>query len=129
MSMAKLFARNKKIENINLFDKKVYSQNGEDGIINIIFRKIGTTNKFCVEFGAGDGHECNTRYLIKKKKWKYLHMDTCHCSKTYTIIKHEFITAENINNLFRKYKIPKKFDLLSIDVDFNDYWILKAIKE
>jgi hypothetical protein len=116
------------IDNINLFDRKVFSQNGEDGIIEMIFRKIGTTDKFCVEFGVNDGHECNTRYLIEKKGWNYLHMDGGSYKKTYTDIKKEFITAENINKLFKKYKVPKEFDLLSIDIDFNDYWVWKALK-
>ena len=55
------FMKNKKIRNINLFEQKFYSQNGEDGIIKIIFDKISATNKFCVEFGVGDCTECNTQ--------------------------------------------------------------------
>jgi len=122
------FIRNKKIKNINLFEQKIYSQNGEDGIIKIIFYKIVTTNKFCVEFGVGDGHGCNTRYLIEKEGWGYLHMDSGDYTKPYTHIKKEFITAENINSLFRKYNVPKEFDLLSIDIDYNTYWVWRAIK-
>jgi len=60
---------------INLHEKKVYSQNGEDGILEFIFSKIGTTNKFSVEFGVGDGFECNTVYLLEKKGWKGLMMN------------------------------------------------------
>ena len=63
------FYKNRKIDNLNLFEQKYYSQNGEDGIITAIFNKIGTTNKFCVEFGVEDGLECNTRYLIEKRGW------------------------------------------------------------
>jgi len=44
-------------------------------------------------------------------------------------IKKEIVTAENIQSLFQKYNVPKNFDLLSIDIDFNDYWIWKAITE
>jgi hypothetical protein len=44
-------------------------------------------------------------------------------------IKEEFITAENINHLFRKYDVPKNFDLLSIDIDGNDLWVWKAIED
>ena len=60
---------------INLHEKKIYSQNGEDGIIEFIFSKIETTNKFSVEFGVGNGFECNTVYLLEKKRWKGLMMD------------------------------------------------------
>ena len=45
----------RKINNIAIFKQKVYSQNGEDGILRIIFDKIGTANKFCVEFGMRYG--------------------------------------------------------------------------
>jgi len=67
---------------INLHEKKIYSQNGEDGILEFIFSKIGTTNKFSVEFGVGDGFECNTVYLLEKKGWNGLMMDIGTNSKT-----------------------------------------------
>ncbi|MBU1246662.1 MAG: hypothetical protein ABIJ80_01640 [Patescibacteria group bacterium] len=124
-ALIRLFMKNKKIRNINLFEQRFYSQNGEDGIIKIIFDKIGTTNKFCVEFGVGNGTECNTQYLIKKQGWNFLHMD---CGdKLSPSTKKETVTAENINSLFKKYKVSKEFDLLSIDINFNDYWVWKAI--
>jgi len=156
--------------NINLHEKKIYSQNGEDGIIEFIFSKIGTTNNFSVEFGVGDGFECNTIYLLEKKKWKGLMMDygadqqiqwqnvikkastrnflfsligakrgirfLKKIIKRYNRhayfkrhIKIEKVTAENIQQLFQKYKVPQNFDLLSIDIDYNDYWVWKAITD
>lgn len=120
--LIRFFIKNKKVENINLFEQKFYSQNGEDGIIRIIFDKIKTTNKFCVEFGIHP-HEGNTIHL-QKNKWYCLWMDGNGDDEK---IKKEFITAENINLLFKKYNVPKEFDLLSIDIDYNDYWIWKAI--
>lgn len=51
---------------INQFERKIYSQYGEDGIIDFIFSKIGTTNKYLVELGAADGIECNTRVFLEK---------------------------------------------------------------
>lgn len=122
-----IFIRNGKITNINVFEEKIYSQNGEDGILKIIFERIGTFNKFCVELGVGDGRECNTRYFIEKG-WKYLHMDARSFRHAYTDIKKEFITAENINQLFEKYRVPEEFDLLSIDIDYNTYWVWKALE-
>lgn len=107
---------------MNLLEQRFYSQNGEDGIIKTIFDKIGTTNKFCVEFGI-EPVEGNTIYL-KKKNWNCLWMDGKGDGK---IIKNEFINAENVNVLFKKYNVPKEFDLLSIDIDSNDYWVWKAV--
>ena len=109
--------------NKGIIDKKIYSQNGEDGIIEAIFSKIGTTNKFAVEFGI-DEYEGNTK-LLKKQGWNCLWMDG---NGDGNKIKKEFITAENINDLFRKYNVPEEFDLLSIDIDGNDLWIWKAIE-
>jgi hypothetical protein len=43
-------------------------------------------------------------------------------------VHQEFITAENIETLFEKYSVPPEFDLLSIDIDGNDYWVWKAIQ-
>jgi len=60
---------------INLHEKTIYSQNGEDGILEFIFSRVKTTNKFFVEFGVADGFECNTVYLLEKKGWKGLRMN------------------------------------------------------
>ena len=46
----------------------------------------------------------------------------------HTLIKKEFISAENINEILKKYDVPERFDLLSIDLDYNDYWIWEAIE-
>jgi len=112
-------------DDINHYEKKIWSQNNEDGIIEYIFSVIGTTNKYFVEFGVQTGDECNTRYLLEKKDWRGLMMDGGDNKKPH--IKQEFITAENIEVLFKKYNVPKSFDLLSIDIDGNDYYVWKAI--
>lgn len=122
VSFLKLFVKNKKIKNINLFEQKFYSQSGEDGILGVIFEKIGAKNKNCVEFGI-HADQGNTLYL-KKKGWKCLWMDGKGEGK---IIKKEFITPENIETIFKKYNVPKEPDLLSIDIDSNDYWVWKAV--
>jgi hypothetical protein len=125
-----------KLQELNRYEGKAYSQNGEDGIIAAIFRKVGVTNKFCVEFGVGEAPrgsgnellqiECNTAYLTKKRRWSFLWMDAGGCVSES--VRMEYITAENVNELFTKYDVPKAFDLLSIDIDYNTYWVWKAIE-
>ncbi len=111
---------------IPFIERHEYSQNGEDGMIHAILGMIGTTNKYCVEFGVEDGRECNTRYLLTHDGWNGLLMDGGHEDPAIHLRK-AFITAENIEELFERYGVPERFDLLSIDIDGNDYWVWKAI--
>lgn len=108
------------------YEEKVYSQNGEDGVLKKIFEIIGVTNQYYVEFGTENGSECNTRRLREQDKWNGLLMDGGYENQNINLRK-EFITADNINYLFQKYNVPKQFDLLSVDVDFNDWYIWKAL--
>jgi len=106
----------------------IYSQFGEEPLWDFIFKNIGTTNKFLVDFGAG-GLGCkmsNSRYFMEQG-WSGLRMDGE--PDPDTDIKQEFITQENIVSLFEKYNVPLEFDFLSIDIDGNDYWVLKKILE
>jgi hypothetical protein len=121
---ARTFMAKKMITDFNSFEQRFYSQNGEDGILRILFDKINTTNRFCVEFGI-HSNEGNTIYL-KKQNWNCLWMDG---NGDGIRAKKEFITAQNINSLFAKYDVPNEFDLLSIDIDTNDYWVWDAIKD
>ena len=122
------------------YEYQVYSQNGEDGILEEIFRRIGTTNKFFVEFGV-DRLECNTLLLLLKR-WRgcwieanssyvrFLREKLQHQIGAGALtIKESFITAENVEELFESLSVPKELDLLSIDIDGNDYWVWKAIQK
>ena len=118
----------------------VYSQFGEDGIIMEIFRRIGTTDRYFVDFGSGDGSENNT-VLLLMSGWSGLWIEGAEwharsAAKSFDgqirekrlTVKHAFVTAENIEGLLRSAHVPKSFDLLSIDIDRNDYWVWKAIQ-
>jgi len=117
----------------------VFSQNGEDGIIQEIFNRIGVTNKYFIEFGVENGLECNSTNLLYKG-WKGLWIEGSaeHCGDINRRFKdvidsgqlklqNAFINAENIESLFDKAAAPTEPDLLSIDIDYNDYYIWKAI--
>jgi hypothetical protein len=109
-------------------ERRVYSQYGEDGVIRRIFERIGTTNRCFVEFGAKDGCALsNTANLRLHDGWTGLLMEG-DARLAGGPVAHEFVTAENVNNLFARYGVPQSFDLLSIDIDGNDYWVWKAIR-
>jgi len=121
---------------------KIFSHGGEDGILMYLFSKVGTTNHCLVEFGSGPaGH--NSANLIINHKWNGLLMDAVkkHVNTSRDFYNEKlklesnrvqivqcFITAENIEQVLYENGIPNEIDLLTIDVDGNDYWIWKAIK-
>lgn len=132
--------RYQEADKLNRFEFQAFSQFGEDGIIQEIFRRIGTTNRFFVEFGVETGVETNTTYLLYQD-WKGLwidgsdeHIQTIQQYFPKTIAKgnlnafQSFITAENIEQLFQRGNVPAEFDLLSIDIDRNDYYVWDAIR-
>ncbi|KKM91510.1 hypothetical protein LCGC14_1227760 [marine sediment metagenome] len=133
------------IKNIQDFSEGINTL-GEDGIIEAIFKQIGTESKYYVEFGITDGWGDNTRVLKEKENWNGLWMDWNKITPVFEVnkqgmpngiqigerdkspdVKIHTITAENINSLFQKYEVPKSFDLLVIDVDFNDFYLWKAL--
>lgn len=129
----------KDTKRITHYGKTLFSQNGEDGIIQEIFNRIGTENKFFVEFGVQSGIECNTTCLLLKK-WNglWIEADKKYFSlinknfeepikKGQLKVKNDFVTPENIESIFNEFNIPKNFDLLSIDIDSTDYWVWKSI--
>ena len=114
------------IIHLNEFEKKVFSQNGEDGVIEEIFNQIGVTNRYYVELGADNGSECNTAALRIHKGWKGLLIDKDKEDPKINLQK-EFISAESVNGILKKYDVPKSFDLLVLDIDFNDWHVWRAI--
>ena len=106
------------ITDINEHEEKIHSRTGADGVIQAIFDEINVTNKFYAELG-GDHLENNTR-LLAKEGWEGVRIDsgTGHP-----------VTAENVQELLRKLDVPTYFDLLSIDIKMNNYWIWKAVQD
>lgn len=111
------------------YEAQVYSQGGEDGVLEYIYDCIGATTRSYVEFGAWDGqHLSNTANLRLHKGWSGLLMEGSDRADR-SLVKREFVNAENVEALFAKYEVPETFDLLSIDIDGNDYWVWKAIEK
>ena len=100
-----------------------YSQNGEEYRLKFIFDHIGTTNKFLVDIGAWDGTHLSNTKLFREMGWDSLLID----GKDFPGVYKSFVTKENIIETLIKFKAPLEPDLLSIDIDGNDYWVLKEI--
>jgi len=121
---------------------QVYSQNGEDGLILHIFDQIGITDGRFIEFGIGDGKQCNTANLSLNFNWSGLLLEgdpsqvdrarkyytTNGCQSDKVKIEQLFITKDNINQKFIDAGFTGTIDLLSIDIDGNDYWIWECIE-
>lgn len=120
----------------------VYSQFGEDGIIEQLLEKLPNKDGWCVEFGAWDGiHLSNTYNLIKNRAYRPVLIEAN--SKKFQVLQknmapfdavlvNEFVTFEGNNTLDKilgRTAIPKDFDFLSIDIDGNDFWILDSLLE
>jgi hypothetical protein len=124
---------------LNQFEYQVFSQNGEDGIISEIFKRIEVTNRVFVEIGVGNGLENNTTFLLLKG-WKGVWIEGNRQSVSF-IKKHfaaplhdgrisllqELISRENTALLLTNLDIPVEPDLLSIDIDRNTYYVLETI--
>lgn len=118
---------------------KVYSQWGEDGIIDYLCQVISIPVKSFVEFGVEDYTEANTLFLLKHRNWRGLvidgsaaHVDSIRRGSVfwrYDLQAHEeFITRDNINDIIAKNGFSGELGLLSVDIDGNDYWVWEAIK-
>lgn len=90
-----------------------------------VFQLIGCGTRYFVEIGAGTGRQCNTRWL-RENGWRGVMMDRDHANPRWRLFQ-EVVTAENINCIFARYRVPASFDLLSIDIDGNDYWVWRAL--
>jgi hypothetical protein len=125
---------------LNRHEYQVFSQNGEDGFIAEVLRRIGVTNRYFVEFGVGEGLENNTAYLLMngwKGLWIEIDQPSCRVIETglqrmirpgRLTVKNCRVSAENIEQIFSEAAVPGQFDLLSIDIDGNDYWVWEAIR-
>lgn len=128
---------------INRHEFSVYSQNGEDGILLFLFSIIGASSRQFVEFGVGDGRECNSANLLINFGWRGAilecmpdfvssarrHYDHVLRDRAGDLsIVNAMITTENVNQTLRPFCAGEEVDLASIDIDGNDYWVWKALE-
>lgn len=130
------------------FEFSAYSQNGEDGILDLLIESLELDSlhssypRAFVEFGVQDYTESNTRYLLKKRNFmgfiidgSATHIESIKQDGIYW--KHDleaqcaFITKDNINTLIKQWLDSRKLDniaILSIDIDGVDYFVWEAIE-
>ncbi len=129
--------RNRPVADLSEVEFKVFSQWGEDGIIEWLTAHIELPNRRFVEFGVENFEEANCRFLTLNRNWRGLimdgskeNMDHVRSSSLYwkhnITALHQFITVENINTLITNAGFAGPLGILSIDIDGNDYWIWEA---
>lgn len=133
-----IWARNlKNLSDIGDTEFRIFSQFGDDGIIQYITSHIGAPPKTFIEFGVADYSESNTRFLLMNDNWSGLVLDASaknvrqiRSSSYYWMYditaEQAFIDAENINALLSRRTFPE-VGVLHIDIDGNDYWVWNAI--
>ncbi|MDA9616027.1 hypothetical protein N9S20_01520 [Candidatus Pelagibacter sp.] len=128
----------KRIKNISEVEFQVFSQWGEDGIIDWIIDKFPEIPKSFLEIGTQDYKESNTRFLLTNRNWDGFLIEgdknavkNIKSQRVYwkhnLKVKNIFITKKNINTVIQKFNVPKKLGLLSMDIDGIDYWALKEL--
>jgi len=117
---------------------KVFSQFGDDGIIQYLVHRLQPLPDTFVEFGVANYRESNTRFLLLNNNWRglvldgnensinYIQQDEIYWRHTLTA-RRAFITRDNINELLHEAGFAGEIGLLSIDIDGNDYWVWEKI--
>ncbi len=130
----------KDVKNLNQVEYKVFSQNGEDGIIDFLLNRLNIQNPKFLEIGVGDYKESNTRYIFMKSPNRGMIIDNVKNLKQ-KVSKHvklwkgdltiveKTITSENISNILNMNNFQKNLDLLSLDIDGIDYWVMDEIPD
>ncbi len=116
-----------------------FSQNGEDGILDVLRSQLLKSNRYCIEVGVEDGIECNTAWLVIAEKYNGMMIEgNLRLAKRASRIvswynngaecHHFFITKENVARLklLSLYSDP---DVFSLDIDGNDYYVVQGILE
>lgn len=136
--LSNLISQKKDVNNLEEVEFKIFSQWGDDGIIQYLINRLTIQRKVFVEFGVEDYLEANTRFLLMHNNWSglvmdgnYKYVENIKRSSIYwkydLIAKQAFVTAENINDLLIAEGFEGQIGLLHIDIDGNDYWIWSAL--
>jgi len=124
--------------------RDVTSQCGEDGILEKIFEVIGDHGKVCVELGAWDGVHCsNTHALLRDRGWsgylieanadRFKELQRTYRDNPRATLIHRFVDLDpgrgTLDEILAEHACPREIDLLSIDIDGNDYYLWESMPE
>jgi len=123
----------------DVLEKSIYAQGAEEAMLQRIFELVEPKSKFCVEFGASDGlRNSNTARFLLEEGWRgafiegsdyrFGRLQSNWQDNKSARLHQAIVTPENAEDLFSQIGVPNSFDLLSIDIDGNDYWVWKAIE-
>ncbi|MDC0627759.1 hypothetical protein OAO99_04230 [Candidatus Pelagibacter sp.] len=126
------------VKKLNDLEFKVFSQNGEDGIIDYLIYSLNINKLKFVEIGVGDYTECNTRFLINSYPFKGLLCDInskLNDNLKYTFDTHRgsikvfnnYVNSSNILEILKSNNFHKKLNLFSIDIDSMDYYVIEKL--
>lgn len=120
-------------------EQPVFSQGGEDGVLQEIFRRISPSSRTFAEFGAGKGWANNTVLLLQQGwtgAWLEAAASSCRrierdfekpLREERLRLRQAFLDTDNVAAELKAAGVDEGLDLLSIDVDGNDYWLWQAL--
>lgn len=121
---------------VRRWERKVTSQNGEDGILEALLQRVGSASRHVVEIGSSDGEENCTRHLIEHLGFRGAWFEgdpelVAHCHQHLghldVRVTEAMVTAENVLALLAASAVPPEPDVLVIDVDGSDLWLWQVV--
>jgi hypothetical protein len=129
------------MKTLDAYRRDVYSQNGEDGVIEELLGRLGIASGTCVEFGAWDGKHGSNTYNLVRKGWRvvYIEPDRSRFRELEATAKenpgsiaaiHGFVEVEgamSLDAILSRQAVEAEFGVLSIDVDAEDWRIWRSL--
>ena len=124
---------------LGVLERSLYAQGGEEAILERLLERLESTNRYCLDIGAGDGlRNSNTALLLRERGWQGTLIEgsayrfarlQAHYGAAHAVrLTHAQVQPDTIGNLLHTAEVPPCIDLLSIDIDGNDYWVWRAIE-
>lgn len=123
---------------LNKYKKNIHSQNGEDGILLVLFKRLKIRKGWFVDVGAWDGRHLSNTCVFAERGWKGIEIESdkrkfrslisnfMKNPRLYLVLYK--LKMNNLDKVLSLYDIPKDFDLLNIDIDSYDYFVWKNLK-